>query len=257
LNCPLCDASQSTVFATWPNFTVSECLGCGFRFVDTMDPKYPKDAQYVFDEAEIGLIRPDLPHIQRRVSDILRFKQPPGRSLDIGCGKGEVALALQQQGFEATGLDMKSNIMTHLQSHYPNVEWRCATTLELAELSQCYDILTLYHVLEHVTDPRSVLASVKRLANPGALIVVEVPNVGGWKAKLKGRQWDYYKVDHVNYFRAGDLRRLAESLDLKILDIRGYQHFSYPQHVLWKDAVKGMFGWLGFKDVISVFLQVV
>jgi len=78
--------------------------------------------------------------------------------------------------------------------------------------------------------------------------------VAGLKARLLGKRWDYYKVDHVNYFRASDLRRLAADLDLTVLMTRGYQHFSYPQHVLWKDVIKGALGLVGFQDVVSVFL---
>ena len=100
-------------------------------------------------------------------------------------------------------------------------------------------MITLYHVLEHVTDPVTCLRQIKRLAKPGALVVVEVPNVGGLEAKLKGRDWQYYKVDHVNYFRHSDLLQTAEQAGLQVLDFKGYQHFSYPQEVLWKDLAKG------------------
>jgi SAM-dependent methyltransferase len=252
----MCGSRHATLFARWPDFRIHACSRCDFRFIDTTAPDYPLDAQYVYDEPEIGPIRPELPHIQRRVRDILRFRRPPGRALDIGCGKGEVALALRQAGFEATGTDMKSRLVAYLQAHYPEVEWRCARTSNLPGLSGRFDVLTMYHVLEHVADPGAELATVMRLANPGALIVIEVPHVGGWEARLKGRNWHYYKVDHVNYFRASDLRRLAAALDLTILGVRGYQHFSYPQNVLWKDLVKGALGWLGFQDVVSAFLRV-
>lgn len=255
MRCPLCGAAEATVFGRWPDFRIHQCRACGFRYIDTAAPDYPTDAQYRYDEPEIGSIQPDLPHIQRRVRDILRHQSPPGRALDIGCGKGEVALALNRAGFVATGIDMKSRIMTHLQAHHPEVEWLSVTAAGLAALPQRYDVLTLYHVLEHIPDPRAVLASVKALANPGALIIIEVPNVAGLKARLRGRRWDYYKVDHVNYFRARDLHRLAADLALTVLETRGYQHFSYPQHVLWKDAVKGALALVGFQDVVSVFLR--
>ena len=62
-------------------------------------------------------------------------------------------------------------------------------------------------------------------------------------------------MDHVNYFRPNDLHRLAADLDLTVLATRGYQHFSYPQRVLWKDAVKGVLAMVGFQDVVSVFLR--
>ena len=256
MNCPMCNRSSAKVFERWPDFVIEQCIACGFRYIDTGTPDYPTDAQYTFDESEIGLIDPEQPHIQRRLRDILRFRSAPGRSLDIGCGKGEVALALQNAGFDAHGIDMKERLITHLQSKIPKVQWRCATTQDLAKVHERFDVLTLYHVLEHVSDPRAVLASVKALANPGALIVIEVPNVAGLKARLVGRSWDYYKVDHVNYFCANDLHRLAKDLDLTVLDTRGYQHFSYPQNIWWKDSIKSALSLLGFQDVISVFLQV-
>ncbi|MBE0612759.1 MAG: class I SAM-dependent methyltransferase [Burkholderiales bacterium] len=224
--------------------------------MDSSAPGYPRDAQYAFDEPQIGPIRPDLPHIQRRVRDILRYAQPPGRALDIGCGKGEVALALCEKGFECAGIDMKATVISHLQTHFSQIDWRCTTMADLAETPNCYDVLTLYHVLEHLSDPRSALAGVRTLASPGALVVIEVPNVGGWEARLKGRRWHYYKLDHVNYFRESDLRRLAADLGMIVLGVRGYQHFSYPQDVFWKDLVKGALGRFGFQDVITIFLKV-
>ena len=252
----MCNAAHAKVFARWSGYAIEQCVACDFRYIDTSAPGYPVDAQYTFDEADIGLIDPAQPHIQRRLRDILRFRSPPGRSLDIGCGKGEVALALQNVGFEAHGIDMKERLIAHLQSKKPQVQWRCTTTQDLANVHERFDVLTLYHVLEHVPDPRAVLASVKALASPGALIVIEVPNVAGLKARLVGRHWNYYKVDHVNYFRASDLQRIAKDLDLTVLDTRGYQHFSYPQNIWWKDSIKSMLGSLGFQDVISVFLKV-
>ncbi len=255
MNCPLCLSASAEEFARWPDFTVQQCRDCGFHFVDTSAPEYPRNAQYAYDEAEIGPILPGLPHVRRRVRDILRFRQGPGRALDIGCGKGEVSLALHDKGFECTGIDMKAGIISHLQARFPQVAWRCSSTADLAAMSKRYDVLTMYHVLEHISDPRAALRTVKSLANPEALIVIEVPNVGGWEARWEGRRWHYYKVDHVNHFRASDLRKLAADLDLTLLGVRGYQHFSYPQDVLWKDVIKGAMGWLGFQDVISVFLR--
>ena len=256
MNCPMCSSTSSEAFAVWPDFEVRQCRDCGFRFVDTAAAGYPRDAQRVDYDVEPGPVVPGLPHIQRRVRDILRFRQPPGRAIDIGCDKGELSLALEESGFECTGIDLKAGRIASLQARFPSVAWHRATVAELAVAQGRFDVLTMYHVLEHISDPKALLAVVKALANPGALVVIEVPNAGGLEARLKGRRWHYYKVDHVNYFRASDLRKLAASLDLTVLGVRGYQHFSYPQDVPFKDFVKGAFGALGFQDVISIFLRV-
>ena len=255
MDCPLCSSSNSAIFAKFRGFTVVGCCRCGFRFVDTSIPEYPSNAQYVYDEPGEIHVRPNQPHIQRRVGDILRWTVPPGRALDIGCGIGEVSLALAQRGFECTGLDMKERIIGQLQREQPSVRWLRAMTTDLEKVGERFDVITMYHVLEHVSDPVNCLRTILRVAKPGALIVVEVPNVGGWEARLKGPRWHYYKVDHVNYFRASDLRRLSALVGSEVLAVRGYQHFSYPQDVLWKDAIKGGLALMGFKDVISIFMR--
>jgi SAM-dependent methyltransferase len=242
-------------YARCPGFTVQRCTACGFRYIDTTDPAYPADAQYLHDEVDPGPVRPGLPHIRRRVHDVLRFAKPPGRALDVGCGKGELALALSEAGFTCTGIDMKERLVAQLGPRFPHVAWRRMATDQLAALDAKFDVITLYHVLEHTSDPVATMATERRLASRGALIVVEVPNVEGLEARWKGPRWQYYKVDHATYFRPADLERVAARVGLDVLAMRGYQHFSYPQDVAWKDAVKGALAWLGFRDVVSIFLR--
>jgi SAM-dependent methyltransferase len=256
LVCPLCRGASHAEYARWSQFAVLACRSCGFRFVDTHAPDYPDEAQFIYDEPLVGPTQSNLPHIRRRVRDILRYAAPPGRALDIGCGRGEVSQLLQRNGFTCTGIDMKAHLIDQLVARHPEVEWRRTTTSALESMSERFDVITMYHVLEHIADPIDALRAVKRLARPGALIVVEVPNAGGLEARLRGRRWHYYKVDHVNYFRAADLDRLAAQSGLRVLGRRGYQHFSYPQDVVWKDAVKGALGYVGFQDVLTVFLAV-
>jgi 2-polyprenyl-3-methyl-5-hydroxy-6-metoxy-1,4-benzoquinol methylase len=255
MNCPLCNSNAPAPHYQWPDFDTLVCVQCGFEFINTEAAHYPSNAQYVFDEVGIGPSNPHQPHIRRRVADVLRFAKPPGRALDIGCGKGEVSLLLSQQGFQCVGIDMKEALINHLQQKYSSVTWRCTMSHELEAEGEQYDVITMYHVLEHIPNPVETLRCVRRLGKRGALLVVEVPNVGGLEAKLKGKNWHYYKVDHVNYFRPANLLKVAEQAELEILGLRGYQHFSYPQDVLWKDVVKGALAYMGFRDVISIFMR--
>ena len=256
MKCPLCQSFKLHPFHRWPRYEVLECCDCCFRFIDTQSKQYPKDAQYCYDELEIGKIQPNLPHIRRRIHDILSYaKPPPGTALDVGCGKGEVSLALASHGFQCAGIDMKKKVIDHLKEHHPEVSWRCAMTDELQEEGQIFDIITMYHVLEHISNPVECLTKITKLLRPGGLTVIEVPNMGGLEARLKGPKWHYYKVDHVNYFRPPDLRRVGDLSGLEFLGMKGYQHFSHPQDVWWKDFIKGGMARLGFQDVISMFFR--
>jgi 2-polyprenyl-3-methyl-5-hydroxy-6-metoxy-1,4-benzoquinol methylase len=252
MKCPLCDSPEAHLFAAYPRFAVQECASCRFRFVDLTAADYPADAQWIYDDP-IGSVRPCQPHLLRRVRDILRYRRPPSTTLDIGCGKGELPLLLSEYGFEATGLEVKQNIIDHLRHHHPGPRWLSCGVDQLVAQGQRFDVISLYHVLEHVAEPVEFLEKVNRLCAPGALIVIEVPNVAGLHARLKGRRWHYYKVDHVGYFSARHLIAVAERLGWRVLDVKGYQHFSHPQGVWWKDCVKSGLAYLGFQDVVSLF----
>ena len=157
MKCPICSSAEARDYAGWPTFSVRQCCDCGFRFVDTTAPSYPNNAQFIHDEPLIGSIRTSHPHIQRRVRDILRYKRAPARALDIGCGWGELTLGLQEKGFDCVGLDMKPQRISHLQEHFPQVTWRQGTTADLAVSAERFDVLALYHVLEHVPNPKEAV----------------------------------------------------------------------------------------------------
>ena len=255
MTCPLCQAGDAATYAGFPRFSVEECRRCGFKFVDVTAPGYPADAQYLGDEP-IGVIRPHQPHLMRRVRDIMRLRPPPATVLDIGCGKGELPLLLAAHGYRAAGLEMKQHYVEYLCDRHPGPRWLSCELAQLAEAGGLFDVISLYHVVEHVAQPLEFLRQVRRLCAPGALIVIEVPNAGGLEARLRGRRWHYYKVDHVSYFTKRDLLTMAERVGWQVLEVKGYQHFSHPQGVWWKDAVKSGLACLGFKDVISIFATV-
>lgn len=254
MKCPVCDSPYARRFASYPEFAVDECAECGFRFVDVAAPEYPADAQSRYDEPIDG-VYPYQPHLARRVRDILRYHAPPGKALDIGCGKGEIPLLLADEGFDVTGLEPKRAHVRYLAAAHPGPRWLSCPVDELVARGEKFNVISLYHVLEHVAGPLPFLRQVAQLCAPGALIVIEVPNVGGLEARLKARRWHYYKVDHVCYYTADHLAALAEAMNWRVLDVKGYQHFSYPQGIWWKDGVKAALCGLGFRDVVSIFAR--
>lgn len=254
VGCPMCGESSRRVIARRENFRVMGCPRCDFGFIDLEDPGYPGDAQYHCDEAP-GEINPRQPHIERRVRDILRFRKPPGSAIDIGCGKGEVSLRLAEAGFKCAGLDFKPRLIRFLRERAPQIEWIERDASSLADEGRRFDVVTLYHVLEHIPRPLEVFGDFVRLLEPGGLLVVEVPNAGGLRARWQGGRWHYCKVDHVNYFKERHLRQLGHKWGLEVVDVRHFYHLSYPQGHPLKDAVKGALAVVGMADVIGAFYR--
>jgi 2-polyprenyl-3-methyl-5-hydroxy-6-metoxy-1,4-benzoquinol methylase len=66
-------------------------------------------------------------------------------------------------------------------------------------------------VLEHVTDPNALLATLSPLLAPGGVLVVSTPDIGSLAARLMGGRWWHYRVAHINFFNRRALERLLNA----------------------------------------------
>jgi SAM-dependent methyltransferase len=78
--------------------------------------------------------------------------------------------------------------------------------------------ITMFHVLEHVPDPRAYLAAARELLAPDGRLVVQVPNAASWQFRLLGRRWSGVDVPrHLFDFRDRDVERLLEASGLEVV----------------------------------------
>ena len=119
--CPLCGSTDNELYYKLEKFNLLRCNDCGFKFLDLKSIKDYNSTIENSQETE-WLINPNLPHIKRRINELIKFI-PSGRSLDIGCGKGEVAINLAHHGFDSVGVDIDAKIIKHLRRSYPKVSW--------------------------------------------------------------------------------------------------------------------------------------
>jgi SAM-dependent methyltransferase len=131
----------------------------------------------------------------------------PVRLIDFGCGHGEFLAMCDLYGFEAYGID---------RSCAQRENGRFATVfpqigdLKNAGVSPCH-VITLFQVLEHLDDPRSVLEALREYLVTGGILVLETPDCSGVKS-IATRD-DYLKIhplEHINAFTPATLRRFAE-----------------------------------------------
>jgi len=133
------------------------------------------------------------------------------RLLDVGCGNGsQLALPLAQSGYDVTGIDMDSLSVEHarkLGAGMRNARFLVTTVENLDEAP--FDAVILAEVLEHVSDPRSLLWASLTHLQPGGILIVTVPNgYGGFEID----SWIYRKL------------HLATAVDL----LRGLYHRAFP-----------------------------
>jgi SAM-dependent methyltransferase len=244
MRCPVC-SSPSTAPAftgsdllfetTSKTFTLDSCSVCRCLFLDPMPSDneiagfYPQ--QYWWTGVKPGmLIR--LEGIYRKIA--LRghvsfiVKAAGNRAglhlLDVGCGSGALLGRLKRRGFNATGVDFSAEA-AEVAERENGVKVVVGSLQDAAFPDESFDIVTLFHVMEHVTNPRHVLAEVARILRPNGTVILQVPNVDSWQCKIFKAKW--YGLDiprHViDYPKDAMVRLLIESKFVP----RRIRHFNF------------------------------
>jgi len=145
------------------------------------------------------------------------------RLLDIGCGSGIFVKLAREAGFDAHGLDMAQRAISEGRDAGID-QLFCSTEEELRQTGERFDIVTMFHTLEHVIDPFQYLKRVRGLLKKPGSLIVQVPNRGSLQARVYGARW--YGLDcprHVCNYNRYSLLYLLGRCGFRIRRIR---HFS-------------------------------
>lgn len=118
-----------------------------------------------------------------------RLLPPGGRVLDVGCGNGGFLAALARRGFRVEGTERTRDGAARVPAGIP-VHVGELDDLDLPPAS--YDLVTLWHVFEHLRRPDVALARIRTLLRPSGTLILAVPNAGSWQARLFRRHWFHH-----------------------------------------------------------------
>lgn len=146
------------------------------------------------------------------------------RVLDIGCGAGTfLAHAAEKTGAQVTGVDFKD--LSALPWMH-TVNFRMGTLLEQEFHGEQFDLITMWHFLEHDYTPRETLARARELLAPGGRLVIEVPNLASRSFRWFGDRWPGLQApQHTILFTPETLSRLVSKEGLQIRDHLTYGAF--------------------------------
>ncbi len=165
------------------------------------------------------VVRDHVRFVQRALPSAVRA----GPVLDVGCGGGLFLRILKERGYHVLGLDAALEAA--------RLAWRRhQVPVVCGELSQAplppgsFAAVTMFHVLEHVPDPRVYLEAARELLEPAGKLIVQTPDAACWEFALLGRRWSGLDVPrHLSTFRGCDLERLVASCGFEVVR---HKHFS-------------------------------
>ncbi|MEZ7498426.1 class I SAM-dependent methyltransferase [Flavobacterium sp. Arc3] len=180
---------------------------------------------------------------------LINSQQPnKGRILDIGAGTGDFLAVAKENGWETVGVEPSDKARAiALKKAVSFVE----DTLGLE--SQSFDVITMWHVLEHVPNLDNQIKELKRLLKPAGTLIVAVPNFKSFDAKHYGAFWAAYDVPiHFWHFSKKAIKLLFEKEDMKLEKVLPMKFDSFYVSLL---SEKYKHGKMNFVKAFFVGLQ--
>ncbi|MDM1073385.1 class I SAM-dependent methyltransferase [Empedobacter brevis] len=170
--------------------------------------------------------------------------------LDYGCGVGDFLEHLQKNGYDVLGMEPNDSAKKIAQS---KIGTEKVTSTELEQNDQKFDIITLWHVLEHIPNLNEIIIQLKNHLTEDGRLIIAVPNHKSYDAAYYGKYWAAYDVPrHLWHFSATSMNKLFNNFGMKIESTHPMKLDSFYVSLL-SEKYKG--NKLGFINALRVGLK--
>lgn len=258
LTCPGCGGGGSSVVDLGGRHELRRCTTCSLVFAPEYgDPEEIYVEGYLTGATEFGLdifhplFQKFLAFAAGKRLDLIEAARPAkGSLLDVGCGSGEVLAVAQERGWACAGAEPVEESAEIARQRGLDVRTALLQDAGLPERS--WDVVTGFHVLEHITDGVEFLRLISRWARPGGLVVIEVPNWGGFERLRKGADWPALRpLEHLAHYAPATLRDTMERAGLEPVAVRTLGFLWDEQSLAEQLNDLARPGWARFLDRVS------
>lgn len=265
--CPICSHVSHTLFLevkdhmiTKEEFKIVSCDSCGFHFTnpiptrDNIGEYYKSDVYVSHSSSKKGLINRLYNNVRKRTLkqkvDWINSNSNGKELLDLGCGTGHFLRAAIDAGFNGLGIepDQDARNFAKTENNVAPLPQNELYNLPKGSL----DVITMWHVLEHVYDLKKDVEVLTQLVNENGTIFIAVPNMNSYDARKYKSFWAAYDVPrHLYHFQENAIRNLFGQFDFELTKVLPMKYDAYYVSMLSEKYLGGSM----IKAIFSGFIS--
>lgn len=235
MTCPVCGLKNWKLIFEIKDFSISqqqfslaECENCSLRITvgapdkESIGPYYKSEEYISHTNTNKGIVnqlyqwvRKYMLSKKRKLIEDVSGKKV-GALLDYGSGTGAFVRYMQQAGWNTTGIEPDADARQVATEQF-QINLLDASELESLNTAQ-FDVITLWHVLEHIHDLQRTIQKLKDLLKPDGVLIIAVPNYTSLDAYHYGPYWAAYDVPrHLYHFSPFSMEQLMKNNGLRVM----------------------------------------
>ena len=233
--CPVCGGRPGrTIYPeardpiTLDTFQIVACFNCATSYTAprprSLDRYYPQ-LYREYGPLVTAVLRA---FYTTRVSRWARVKSTGGSVLEVGCGPGLMLAAFSRRGWKTLGIERNEKAAEEAQRRLGlDISVK---PVEALPLDARFDLVIMFHVLEHIADPVTLLGECAKRLAPGGRIILNVPNFASWQSRFAGSNWLHLDPPrHLTHLTPETLAGILEKagLELSRVSFASFEHDPY------------------------------
>jgi SAM-dependent methyltransferase len=222
-SCDVCGGADALLILESPRLDgpLVRCTTCGLVYIGRRTSDFTfagvdetRSASLAAVVDDLGIVEPAVEEAERpwrieadrqRLVLLERYARPGGKLVDVGCSLGTFVDAAGER-FEACGVE--PDPITSAQARRIGLNVTTGTLGDVTPPHDGFDVITMFHVIEHLDSPRRSLTAVRRAIARGGILLIETPTVDNWWFRLRRHTWRQLIPDHYYFFSRTTLERL-------------------------------------------------
>lgn len=249
--CSLCNLDDTRVLFTKKDkfriseeeFNVVECNRCGHLYINPRPSEeeivrfYPNTYSWKENLGAEAFVTKSVRRLEKgyryhllkdEVSKVMKLTgKNSGKVLDVGCGTGDRLDMFRSHGFDTFGVEISESADYAQGALGLNVRKGDLLTARFPD--RFFDLIALYHVLEHTHDPGQVCREIHRILKDEGFLVIQVPNKESMQYQLLKRRWAAFDVPRdLHYFGTKTLEGLLQKTGFEVFRTDHFMNWWHP-----------------------------